>query len=52
MYLPDDVLHIIYKYKHQLVYSDIMNELIKFNCTHVHQGEDVEQVKMTALTFS
>ena len=31
---------------------DIMNELIKFNCTHVHQGEDVEQVKMTALTFS
>ena len=29
MYLPDDVLHIIYKYKHQLEYSDIMDELKK-----------------------
>ena len=27
MYLPDDVLYIIYKYKHQLEYSDIMDEL-------------------------
>ena len=22
---------------------DIMNELIKFNCSYVHQGEDIEQ---------
>ena len=29
MNLPDDVLHIIYKYKHQLEYSDIMDELKK-----------------------
>ena len=27
MNLPDNVLYIIYKYKHQLEYSDIMDEL-------------------------
>ena len=32
--LPEDVLDIIYKYKHQIEFKDVLNELIqhKINC--------------------
>ena len=34
--LPEDVLYTIYKYKHELAFEDVLNELIqhKINCRY------------------